>query len=154
MILTHRFGTLPDWGREQLAKANMDQLDRWAGRVLDTDSIQALLAEWFSGITAENLKGWAESRKYINGEIIMDAVTTYQASQNLDLLIDRVIANAEPTILCNDKGSRAVLMGLDEFNSWQETLYLLSNPANAEHLRKSIREAAESRVTERELTET
>ncbi len=84
----------------------------------------------------------------------MDAVTTYQASQNLDLLIDRVIANAEPTILCNDKGSRAVPMALDEFNSWQETLYLLSNPANAEHLRKSIREAAESRVTERELTET
>jgi antitoxin YefM len=100
------------------------------------------------------LKGWDESRKYLNGEMIMDAVTTYQASQNLDLLIDRVIANAEPTILCNDKGSRAVPMALDEFNSWQETLYLLSNPANAEHLRKSIREAAESRVTERELTET
>lgn len=44
-ILTHRFGRLPDWGREQLAKANMDQLDRWADRVLDTDSIQSLLAE-------------------------------------------------------------------------------------------------------------
>jgi hypothetical protein len=28
-----------------------------------------------------------------------------------------------------------------EFNSWQETLYLLSNPANAEHLRQSIAEA-------------
>ncbi|RKZ93063.1 MAG: hypothetical protein DRR19_02305 [Candidatus Parabeggiatoa sp. nov. 1] len=24
-------------------------------------------------------------------------------------------------------------MSLDEFNAWQETLYLLSNPANAEH---------------------
>jgi antitoxin YefM len=37
-----------------------------------------------------------------------------------------------------DKGSKAVLMSLDEFNSWQETLYLLSNPANAEHLRRAL----------------
>jgi len=28
-------------------------------------------------------------------------------------------------------------MSLDEFNSWQETFYLLANPANAEHLRES-----------------
>ena len=28
----------------------------------------------------------------------MDAVTTHQAGQILDLLIERVIANAEPTI--------------------------------------------------------
>ncbi|MBF0100565.1 MAG: type II toxin-antitoxin system Phd/YefM family antitoxin [Desulfobacterales bacterium] len=83
----------------------------------------------------------------------MDAVTTHLASQNLDFLIERVIANAEPTILCNDKGNRAVLMALDEFNSWQETLYLLSNSANAEHLKKSIKEAKEGRVTERELIE-
>jgi len=45
-----------------------------------------------------------------------------------------------PTIICSDKGNKAVLMSLDEFNSWQETLYLLSSPANAEHLRKSIAE--------------
>ena len=84
----------------------------------------------------------------------MDAVTTCLASQNLDFLIDKVIANGEPTILCNDKGNCAVLIALDEFNSWQETLYLLSNPANAEHLRKSIREAEEGKLKERELTET
>ncbi len=83
----------------------------------------------------------------------MDAITTNKASQNLDNLVEQVIADVEPTILCNDKGKRAVLMSLDEFNSWQETLYLLSNPANAEHLRKSIQEAKAGKVLEKGLIE-
>jgi antitoxin YefM len=45
------------------------------------------------------------------------------------------------------------LMSLDEFNSWQETLYLLSNPANAEHLRKSIEQANSGKKTVRALIE-
>ena len=40
---------------------------------------------------------------------------------------------------------RVVLVPLDEYNSWKETLYLLSNPANAEHLRRSIAEAEAGR---------
>ena len=44
-LLTHRFGPLQDWGRDQLASATMDQLDRWAERALEADSIQAVLAE-------------------------------------------------------------------------------------------------------------
>ena len=36
----------------------------------------------------------------------MDAMTTQQASHDLDRLIDRVIDNVEPTILCNDKGNK------------------------------------------------
>jgi antitoxin YefM len=81
----------------------------------------------------------------------MDAVTTRQAAKNLDSLIEKVIADVEPTILCNDQGQKAVLMSLDEFNSWQETLYLLSNPANAEHLRRSIEEARGERLNESEI---
>ncbi len=80
-------------------------------------------------------------------------MTSNQAKQQLDELIDRVILDAEPTILCNEQGKQAVLMSLDEFNSWQETLYLLSNPANAEHLRKSIAQANSGKKSVRELIE-
>ncbi len=83
----------------------------------------------------------------------MDAVTVNHATQNLNHLIGQVIANVEPTIICNDKGERALLMSMDEFNSWQETLYLLSNPGNAEHLRESIAQAKMGKTQERELIE-
>jgi antitoxin YefM len=71
----------------------------------------------------------------------MKAITSNQAKQELDEIIDRVILDVEPAILCSDRAQQAVLMSLDEFNSWQETLYLLSNPANAEHLLESIKQA-------------
>ncbi|MDI6782078.1 MAG: type II toxin-antitoxin system prevent-host-death family antitoxin [bacterium] len=81
----------------------------------------------------------------------MNAITVNQAKRELDNLMEQVISNAEPAIICSDKDEKAVLMSLDEFNSWQETLYLLSNPANAEHLRKSIAQVKEGKTIEREI---
>ena len=81
----------------------------------------------------------------------MNATTVQEAKKNLDRLIEQVNADAEPTIICGDQGQKAVLLSLEEFNSWQETLYLLSNPANAEHLRQSIAEAQAGKTLERNL---
>ncbi len=83
----------------------------------------------------------------------MNAITVNEARNNLDRLIEQVTADAEPTIICGDQGQKAVLLSLDEFNSWQETLYLLSNPVNANHLRQSIAEAKAGKTVERELIE-
>ncbi|MCI5113777.1 MAG: antitoxin [Candidatus Electrothrix sp. AW2] len=81
----------------------------------------------------------------------MNAVPTAQAAKGLEVLIEKIIEDAEPTILLNDTGDKAVLMSLEEFNSWKETLYLLSNPANAEHLCRSLQEAEQGKVAEQEL---
>lgn len=81
----------------------------------------------------------------------MNAITISQAKQNLSSLIEQVFNDVEPTIICNDKGRKAILMSLNEFTSWQETIYLLSNPANAEHLQKSIEQAKNGQTTEKEL---
>lgn len=83
----------------------------------------------------------------------MNAVTLKEAKLHLERLVTQVIADAEPTIVVSESGERAVFLSLDEYNSWKETLYLLSNPANAEHLRKSIAEAQAGNVQERELLE-
>ena len=81
----------------------------------------------------------------------MHAVTVTEAKQHLEKLIDQVIADAEPTIVVTDAGQRVVVLSLDEFNSWRETLYLLSNPANAAHLRQSIAEFQAGQASERML---
>lgn len=83
----------------------------------------------------------------------MKAITSNQAKQELDELIDTVIMDVEPTIICNDQGKQVVLMSLDEFNSWQETIYLLSNPANANHLMESIKQAKSGNKLVKELIE-
>lgn len=44
-ILTRRFGPLPDWARRRLVSASSEQLDQWAERVLEAESLQAVLAD-------------------------------------------------------------------------------------------------------------
>ncbi len=83
----------------------------------------------------------------------MQAVTLKDAKRNLSRLVDQVLADAEPRILVSDSGQQVVVMPLDEFNSWKETLYLLGNPANAAHLRRSVAEAESGLEAKHELTE-
>ena len=83
----------------------------------------------------------------------MNTTTLNSAKQNLETLIQQVENDAEPVLIMVDENRKAVLMSEREFNSWQETIYLLSNPANAEHLRKSLAEADAGLARERELIE-
>ena len=83
----------------------------------------------------------------------MNAVTIKQAKQGLEKLIQQVNSDVDSVIIGDDEGSRAVLISLSEFESWRETLYLLANPANAEHLRQSIEEHGSGKTSEKELIE-
>jgi len=83
----------------------------------------------------------------------MNAVTIKQAKQGLEKLIQQVNSDVDSVIIGDDEGSRAVLISLSEFESWRETLYLLANPANAEHLRQSIEEHRSGKTSEKELIE-
>ena len=71
----------------------------------------------------------------------MQAILIRDAHANFRQLVDRVLADAEPHIVITESGQQVVVMPLDDFSAWQETSYLLSNPANAAHLRKSMQEA-------------
>ncbi|MBP0001041.1 MAG: type II toxin-antitoxin system Phd/YefM family antitoxin [Cyanobacteria bacterium SID2] len=81
----------------------------------------------------------------------MKTIETQQAKQQLDETIDQVILDVEPIVLRNKKGQEAVLMSLEEFSAWRETVYLLSNPANAAHLLESIKQAESGQTVIKEL---
>lgn len=83
----------------------------------------------------------------------MNIVTLKEAEKNLSQLIDQVIDNVDPVIIATEKGQQIVMLSLEEYNAWQETAYLLSSPANTEHLRHSVAEAKQGLHFGRKLIE-
>ena len=81
----------------------------------------------------------------------MHAITSKEAKQDLERVLTQVLDDAEPTIVVLDNGQQVVVLPLDEYTAWQETRYLLANPANAAHLRQPIADAHAGAVTEQEL---
>jgi PHD/YefM family antitoxin component YafN of YafNO toxin-antitoxin module len=56
-----------------------------------------------------------------------------------------------PTVFSRRDGADAVVMSLDHYQSIMETMHLLSTPANAAHLAKSIAQHKAGKATRREL---
>jgi antitoxin YefM len=74
--------------------------------------------------------------------------------KNLASAIDRAHADHEPVLITREGGKpSAVLMSLDDFASLEETKYLMSNPANARRLVKSVEELSRGAGTERQLAD-
>lgn len=71
----------------------------------------------------------------------MDAITYTAARQQLAQTMTAVCENHTPIIITRQKAEAVVMMSLSDFNSIQETAYLLGNPANAQHLRASVADA-------------
>ncbi len=81
----------------------------------------------------------------------MKVVNFSEARNNLKTVLDRVIDDADYTIISRRDREDAVVMSLDVFNSLMETFHLLKTPANAEHLAKSIMQYKNGLITKREL---
>lgn len=81
----------------------------------------------------------------------MQIVTFTEARNNLKTILDRVVNDADYTVINRRDAEDAVVMSLDFFNSLLETVYLLKSPANATHLAQSIEHFKSGKVTEREL---
>ncbi|WP_417499244.1 type II toxin-antitoxin system Phd/YefM family antitoxin [Methylophaga sp.] len=81
----------------------------------------------------------------------MKVVSFTEARNSLKAVLDRVINDADTTIITRRDSQDAVVMSLDYYNSLMETVHLLRSPANVEHLNKSIAQYREGKVTERKL---
>ncbi|MDO5625671.1 MAG: type II toxin-antitoxin system prevent-host-death family antitoxin [Pseudomonadota bacterium] len=82
----------------------------------------------------------------------MQAITYSEARNNLAKHLDRVVNDSDFTVITRQKGEATVLMSLREFESWQETLFLLRGK-NGPRLLKAVDDIRHRRhLAERELT--
>lgn len=81
----------------------------------------------------------------------MPVVTYSYARQNLAELLDEVERDRAPIFISRQrKRGGAYLISQEEWDSIQETMYLLSNPANAKDLLDSIAELNAGKGVEHE----
>jgi len=83
----------------------------------------------------------------------MDVLTYSDTRANLKDVMDRVVEDRAPVIITRQKAEAVVMVSLADWNAMEETLHLLSTPANAERLREAVRELDAGGGTERELIE-
>ncbi|MEY4977944.1 MAG: hypothetical protein RLZZ352_214 [Pseudomonadota bacterium] len=89
--------------------------------------------------------------KYKLEMAIMKIVTYSEARSALKMVLDRVHEDADVTVISRRDGADAVVMSLDHYESIMETMHLLSTPANAAHLAKSIAQHKAGKARRREL---
>ena len=81
----------------------------------------------------------------------MNTITFSRARSNLKAVLDRVVDDIDVTIIKRRDASDAVVMSLDTFNAWRETMYLLSSAKNARRLAKSLTELRSGKARPRAL---
>jgi len=81
----------------------------------------------------------------------MKAITYSSARQNLAKTIENVINDHDPVIITKKGGEAVVMLSLEDYESIQETAYLLRSKANARRLVESIDELESGGGTDREL---
>jgi antitoxin YefM len=81
----------------------------------------------------------------------MRIINFSDARNSLRAVIDQVVEDADVTVITRRDAPDAVLMSFDYYSSLLETVHLLSSPANAAHLIKSIAQARAGQLQPREL---
>lgn len=68
----------------------------------------------------------------------MNAITYTAARENLASTMDRVCKDRNPVIITRKRDQAVVMISLEDYESLEETAYLLRSPANAKRLVASI----------------
>ena len=81
----------------------------------------------------------------------MRTISFSEARNKLKRVIDQVVDDADVAVITRRDAPDAVVMSLETFNSWQETVHLLKTPANAAHLVTSIKQLRAGESLSRDL---
>lgn len=81
----------------------------------------------------------------------MKIVTFTEARNQLKTVLDRVVNDADYTVITRRNADDTVVMSLEYFNGLLETVHLLKSPANAAHLERSIAQYRQGQVSKKDL---
>jgi len=83
----------------------------------------------------------------------MNVINYSDTRERLKEVMDRVVADHQPVVISRQKAESVVMVSLADWHAIEETLHLLSTPANAARLRSAIDELDAGRGSVRQLIE-
>ena len=81
----------------------------------------------------------------------MNVMTYSEARAGFKQAMDDVCRHHDPTVITRQRGEHVVMMSLADYNSMEETMYLLGNPVNAERLMRGVEQVKAGKTKIREL---
>lgn len=83
----------------------------------------------------------------------MQVLNFTELRKNLSHTLDYVEQSHAPVVIKRNGHSPVVIISLDEYNAHMETMYLLSNPHNAQHLMRGIKAVQNHQLLKKGLIE-
>jgi antitoxin YefM len=79
----------------------------------------------------------------------MDVLSYSDTRAHLKEVMDRVVEDRAPVVVTRKRGEAVVMVSLADWNAMEETLHLISSPANAQRLAEAIGQLEASGGAER-----
>jgi antitoxin YefM len=83
----------------------------------------------------------------------MQTVLFSEARSQFKAVIDRVVEDADATLITRRNAANAVIMSQAHYDSLMETVHLLRSPANAAHLAQSVAQWRKGQARPRALAD-
>ena len=83
----------------------------------------------------------------------MDTMSYSSFRSHLASTLDKVNNDHKPVMITRQNGKPAVVISLEDFQSYEETSYLMASPKNAERLNQAIAQISDGKESTHELME-
>ena len=81
----------------------------------------------------------------------MDTLSYSAFRKQLAGVLDKVNDDHKPVMITRQNGKPAIVMSVEDFQSYEETAYLMASPKNAERLNLAIAEVEKGNFIQNEL---
>jgi antitoxin YefM len=83
----------------------------------------------------------------------MQTISYSTFRSNLSSVMDSVNDDHKPVLITRQNGKPAIVISVDDFESYQETAYLMQNPANAQRLNNAMADIEDGKTSSHGLIE-